>query len=102
MGAWSPWDNRSYCRVVICKNKKAHRETNVLFGHKIPLVETDSLEPMPVSGSFLVQCDECGEEHAYMSRRKLCGLNSSFPNPSRPIRDSDKACELASLGFWPS
>ena len=65
MGAWNPWDNPSYCWVVICKNKKVHRETNVMFGHKIPLGETDSFESVPVSDSFVVRRDECGEEHSY-------------------------------------
>ena len=36
-----------------------------MFGHKIPLGETDSFEPVPVSGSFVVRCDECGEEYSY-------------------------------------
>jgi hypothetical protein len=39
MGAW---DNPNYCWVVICKNEKAHRGANVMFGHKIPLGETQS------------------------------------------------------------
>ena len=52
MGAWNPWDNPSYCWVVICKNKKVHRETNVMFGHKIPLGETDSFEPVSASLSW--------------------------------------------------
>ena len=66
MGAWNPWENRTCCWVVICKNKKAHREANIMFGHKILLGETDSFEPVPVSGPFLVQCDECGEEQSYV------------------------------------
>jgi len=65
MGAWNPWENPSYCWVVICKNAKAHRQTNLMFGHKIPLAETDAFESMPVSGPFYVACDECGEEHCY-------------------------------------
>jgi hypothetical protein len=42
MGAW---ENPSYCWVVIRKNTKAHRGTNLMFGHKIPLGETDTFEP---------------------------------------------------------
>jgi hypothetical protein len=37
MGAWSSWDNPSYCWVVICKNVKSHRQANLMYGHKIPL-----------------------------------------------------------------
>ena len=36
-----------------------------MFGHKIPLAETDAFEPVPVSGPFYVRCDECGVEHSY-------------------------------------
>jgi hypothetical protein len=50
MWANDPWGNVTYCWVVICKNAKAHRQTNVLIGHKIPLAETDAFESLPVSG----------------------------------------------------
>jgi hypothetical protein len=36
-----------------------------MIGHKIPLAETDAFEPIPVSGPFLVKCDECGQENTY-------------------------------------
>ena len=66
MGAWSPWEDANYCWVVICKNKKFHRQTNVMFGHKIPLGETDALSPLPaLSGSFPARCDECDDEYHY-------------------------------------
>ena len=65
MGAWSPWENPDYFWVVICKNMKTHRETNVMYGHKIALGETDALAPSPVSGPFVAKCDECGEERSY-------------------------------------
>ena len=65
MGAWNPWENSNYFWVVICKNTKAHRDTNLMFGHRIPLAETDAFEPLPVSGPFMVRCDECGQEHSY-------------------------------------
>jgi len=63
MGTWD--ENPNYCWVVICKNAKAHRETNLMFGHKIPLGETDPFEPVPVSGPFFAKCDDCGQEHSY-------------------------------------
>jgi len=44
MWASDPWENSSYCWVVVCKNAKAHNSENMMFGHKIPLAETDSFE----------------------------------------------------------
>jgi hypothetical protein len=56
----------SYYWIVICKNAKAHHHsTNMMIGHKNPLAETDPFEPLPVSGPFVVRCDECDEEHLY-------------------------------------
>jgi hypothetical protein len=63
MWAADPWENPNYCWVVICKNKKAHFREHLMFGHRIPLAETDASGPLPVSGPFLAQCDECGQEH---------------------------------------
>ena len=66
MSSWSPWEDASYCWVVICKNKRFHRQAGVDLGHKIPLAETDSFSPKPsISAPFLVQCPECREEHSY-------------------------------------
>jgi hypothetical protein len=65
MWANDPWGNVNYCWVVICKNTKAHRETNILVGHKIPLAETDAFESLPVSVPFEVNCDVCGHEFSY-------------------------------------
>ena len=36
-----------------------------MFGHKIPLAETDAFEVLPVTGAILVQCDACGHEDLY-------------------------------------
>jgi len=37
-----------------------------MFGHKIPLGETDAVSPPPaLTGAFSARCDECGEEHEY-------------------------------------
>jgi hypothetical protein len=63
MGAW---ENSTYAWVVICKNKKFHKHTNVMFGHKIPLGETDQYDPPPhLYGPFTAFCDECGTEYTY-------------------------------------
>jgi hypothetical protein len=35
-------------------------------GHKIPLGESDAVEPPPgIDGLFVVQCDDCGKEYSY-------------------------------------
>jgi len=65
MSAVDAWQNPSYCWVVICKNTKVHHDVNMMVGHKIPLAETDAFESLPVSGPFLVLCDECGCEQSY-------------------------------------
>ena len=63
MGAW---ENSAYAWVVICKNKKFHRHINVMYGHKIPLGETDTYTAAPaLSGPFTAKCDECGKEYSY-------------------------------------
>ena len=63
MPADNPWENASYYWVVICRNGKAHKSENMMFGHRIPLAETDAFDPLPVTGSLLVQCDGCGQEY---------------------------------------
>jgi hypothetical protein len=79
MWASDPWESRGYCWVVICKNTRFHNSENVMFRHKIPLAETDAFEPMPVSGPFIVQCDECGEERSYEPAEVL-RLEFEIPN----------------------
>jgi hypothetical protein len=79
MSSLDAWANPSYCWVVICKNAKAHHSANMMFGHKIPLAETDPFESLPVSGPFLVQCDECGEEHSY-DPTEVLRLEIELPN----------------------
>ena len=86
MGTWSSWDNPNYCWVVICKNKRFHRQANTMFGHKIPLGETDAVSPPPpVAGLFHARCDECGEEYEYeptvLLRAELTPPNGFAPHP---------------------
>ena len=64
MSTLDAWANPSYCWIVICKNARVHRETNMMFGHKIPLGETDAFEPLPVSEPFWVRCDDCPQPAA--------------------------------------
>jgi len=61
----NPWENPSYFWVVICRNTKAHKSENMMFGHRIPLAETDAFEPLAATGSLMVQCDGCGQEYVY-------------------------------------
>jgi hypothetical protein len=53
MGASNPRENVSYCWVVICKNTKAHKNENMMIGHKIPLAETDASSPCLSAGLSL-------------------------------------------------
>ena len=60
------WDTSQYCWVVVCKNHSNHDQNNKLFGHRIPLGETDAFSPRPVlAGPLAVLCDECGKEYSY-------------------------------------
>jgi len=86
MGGWNPWDTSSYYWVVICKNKRFHRQANTMFGHKIPLAETDAYAPLPVfNGVFRARCDECGEEYDYepkgVLRAELALPGNFVPHP---------------------
>jgi hypothetical protein len=85
MGARSPWINSTYCWVVICNNVKVHRHANVMYGHRVPLGETDAFAPPPISGPFVVQCDDCGKEYSYEPEHVLrveLELPASFaPHP---------------------
>jgi hypothetical protein len=57
---------KQYYWIVICKNRRFHAKQNRLFGHPIPLAETDFYSIMPALEScFSVQCDECGKDYAY-------------------------------------
>lgn len=59
------WDS-SYAWVVVCKNHRFHHHTNIYFGHKIPLGETDAYSPPPqLDRRFIVRCDHCGQENTY-------------------------------------
>jgi len=67
MASWSSWDEpERYCWVVICKNRKFHKQQNLFSGHKIPLGETDAFAPPPsLDFRLSVRCDECGKESLY-------------------------------------
>jgi hypothetical protein len=52
MWASAPWESPNYYWVVICKNTKAHQSESLLFGHKIPLAETDAFESMRSADRF--------------------------------------------------
>ncbi len=57
----------------------------MMFGHKIPLGETDAFESLPVSEPFVVRCDECGDERSYepaeVLRLELALPESFTPHP---------------------
>ena len=60
------YESQQYFWVVLCKNHKFHNQQNLFFGHRIPLGETDSIQPPPaLDGRLSVRCDECGQEYTY-------------------------------------
>jgi hypothetical protein len=66
------WDDPTYYWVVICKNKRFHNHTNILFGYKIPLGETDAVSSPPaIPGPFRVLCGECRHEYSYNPKEIL-------------------------------
>ena len=72
MGAWSPWDNPNYYWVVICKNDRFHHHTNTMYGHKIPLGETDAFSSLPaLTEPFTARCDVCNREYEYKPNEVL-------------------------------
>lgn len=60
------WVDSEYCWVVVCKNDSFHRHPNIYNVHRIPLGQTDAVEPCPpIKSAFWVQCDECKKKYAY-------------------------------------
>jgi len=60
------WADSHYVWVVLCKNHWAHLRVNLFYRHRIPLAETDPVDPRPVlNGPFRVRCDKCGKEYFY-------------------------------------
>lgn len=61
-----------YVWVVLCKNHKFHKHQNLFFEHKIPLGETDAIQPPPdLNGGLNVRCDDCGQEYTYKPKDLL-------------------------------
>jgi hypothetical protein len=60
------WADSHYVWVVLCKNHWAHLRMNLFYRHRIPLAETDPVDPRPVlKDLFKVRCDVCGKEYLY-------------------------------------
>jgi hypothetical protein len=60
------WADSHYVWVVLCKNHWGHLRVNLFYRHRIPLAETDPVDPRPVlNGPFRVQCDSCRKEYLY-------------------------------------
>ena len=66
------WVDSEYCWVVVCKNDAFHRHPNINNVHRIPLGQTDAVEPRPaIETPFSVVCDECRKEYIYQSSEVL-------------------------------
>jgi hypothetical protein len=60
------WADSHYVWVVLCKNHWGHLRVNLFYRHRIPLAETDPVDPRPVlNGPFRVRCDSCRKEYLY-------------------------------------
>ena len=59
------WANPDYFWIVLCKNERFHHESNHNYAHRIPLGQTDSVSPKPVSQPFKARCNSCGKEYVY-------------------------------------
>jgi hypothetical protein len=104
MGSANPWSNATYFWVVICRNVKVHKSENVMVGHKIPLAETDAVEPLPVTGPLLVKCDGCGEELSSAKILSSREINSLHTFLSPPICYDCSPCSPSSdcgSDYWP-
>ena len=61
-----PWDDPSYCWVVLCKNRWFHMRQNMFYRYRILIGETDAVSPPPaLHAPFSVTCDNCGREYHY-------------------------------------
>ena len=83
MNSWSTWDNPSYCWIVICKNQRFHRRENTMFGHRVPVGETDAFSP-PLRLTALFTCGVMSAaRNTNTGRRRSCESNRVSPSPSR-------------------
>jgi hypothetical protein len=78
------WGDSEYCWVVFCRNWWFHRE-NILYGHRIPLAETDAVASLPpLKDHFMVRCDSCGKEYRY-EPTDVFRYDHDLQTHSRPI-----------------
>jgi len=59
---------------------------NLFYRHRIPLAETDPVDPRPVlNGPFRVRCDECGQRVSLQASEVL-RFEQELPENFTPIR----------------
>lgn len=55
-----------------------------MFGHRIPLGETDAFSPLTSIGDVChVRCDKCGEEHSYKPK-EILRVEQTLPESFTP------------------
>jgi len=77
------WEDCSYFWVVVCKNHWFHRRRNLFHVHRIPLGQTDAVSPRPITGTFLVRCNDCGKEYLY-EQSDVLRYEQDVPEPFTP------------------
>jgi hypothetical protein len=79
------WADSHYCWIVICKNGGFHRHTNLLFGHRIPLGETDAISPRLLSPGVSTFNAMSAAKSIPTKPTMYCGSNRSFLKLLHPI-----------------
>ena len=65
------WANPDYFWIVLCKNERFHHKSNHNYAHRIPLGQTDTVSPKPVSQPFTARCNSCAKEYVYQPSEVL-------------------------------
>jgi len=80
------WANPDYFWIVLCKNERFHHKSNHNYAHRIPLGQTDTVSPKPVSQPFKARCNSCGKEYVYEPSEVLrCEMETSQSFESHPL-----------------
>ena len=80
------WANPDYFWIVLCKNERFHHQSNHNYAHRIPLGQTDTVSPKPISQPFKARCNSCGKEYVYAPSEVLrCEMETPQSFESHPL-----------------